>query len=170
VAANRTDLPFLLLAIPAGLLADRLSRQRLMTIAECLRVAALIAVPALALLHRVNLPMLAVLGFIGAFGTVAGSVLAPALVPALAPPAMLSAANGRIELARSAAFAAGPALAGALVGSVGTSLAYGVAAALSVIAVVLLAGIKEPPRAARRVRGPLRELYEGVRFAIGHPY
>jgi MFS family permease len=31
-------LPFLLLAIPAGLLADRMLRQRLMTIAECLRV------------------------------------------------------------------------------------------------------------------------------------
>jgi hypothetical protein len=101
---------------------------------------------------------------------VAYSVSAPALVPALAPPAMLNAANGRIELARSAAFAAGPALAGALVGSVGTSPAQGVAAALSVIAVVLLAGIKEPPRAARCVRAPLRELYEGVRFAIGHSY
>ena len=41
---------------------------------------------------------------------------APALVPALVPREALGAANSRLELARSLAFAGGPALAGALVG------------------------------------------------------
>ena len=49
------------------------------------------------------------------------SVAAPALVPALVPRAALAAANGRLELARSVAYAAGPALAGALVGWAGAS-------------------------------------------------
>jgi MFS family permease len=163
-------LPFLLFAIPAGLLADRMLRRRLMTMAECLRVTALIGVPVLAMLHVLSLPALAVLGFVGACGTVAYSVAAPALVPALARPAGLAAANGRIELARSTAFAAGPVLAGALVGWVGTSPAYAIAAALSCGAVILLAGINEPARAARPAPAPLHELREGIGFALCHSF
>src|SRR6267378_2239963 len=82
-------------------------------------------------------------GFVGACGTVAYSVAAPALVPALVPAEALPVANGRIELARTVAFASGPALAGALVGWTGGSPAFGVAAALSTGAVVLLAGLRE---------------------------
>src|SRR5512144_2810066 len=41
-------LPFVLFAVPAGLLADRLSRRRLMAAAEALRAAALLAVLLLA--------------------------------------------------------------------------------------------------------------------------
>jgi len=37
-------LPFLLMSIPAGVLADRMSRARLMTAAEALRVASLVVV------------------------------------------------------------------------------------------------------------------------------
>jgi hypothetical protein len=52
---------------------------------------------------------------------------APALVLVLAlvDPDALPVANGRIELARTTAFAAGPALGGALVGWIGGSLAFG---------------------------------------------
>ena len=64
---------------------------------------------------QLSLRLLALLGFVGAVGTVGYSVAAPALLPALVPPDALARANGRLELARSAAFAAGPALAGALV-------------------------------------------------------
>jgi predicted MFS family arabinose efflux permease len=163
-------LPFLLFAIPAGFLADRMLRQRLMAMAECLRVASLIAVALLAMLHALSLLELAVLGFLGACGTVAYSVSAPALVPALVPPAALAAANGRIELARSAAFAGGPALTGALVGWIGSSPAYAIAAALSFGAVILLAGINEPARAATPAREPLYELREGISFVICHSF
>lgn len=89
-------LPFLPLSFPAGVLADRGSRRGLMALAEALRA----------------------LGFLGAAGTVAYSVAAPALIPALVPRADLARANGRIELARSLAAAAGPALAGLLVAAV----------------------------------------------------
>jgi predicted MFS family arabinose efflux permease len=100
---------------------------------------------------------------------VAYSVAAPALVPSLVPAGALAAANGRIELARTVAFAAGPALAGALVGWTGAAPAFGVAATLSVGATVLLAGLREPPRApgaARRLREDFRE---GAAFVFGHP-
>jgi MFS family permease len=162
-------LPFLLMSIPAGVLADRMVRARLMTAAETLRVVSLVAVLLLAVFGGLSLPLLAILGFIGACGTVAYGVTAPALVPALVSTNALPVANGRIELARTTAFAAGPAVGGALVSWIGGGPAFGVAAALSLAAVVLLAGISEPPRSRRPSQHPLRELREGAAFVLGHP-
>ncbi|HEX3498837.1 MAG TPA: MFS transporter [Stellaceae bacterium] len=161
-------LPFLLLSIPAGVLADRMSRRRLMAGAEALRALSLVAVLTLAGLGLLTWPLLGLLGFVGACGTVAYSVAAPALVPALVSPKALAAANGRIELARTVAFAGGPALAGALVGWTGATPAFAVAAALSIGAVFLLAGLREPARPKRPQRHPLRELREGAAFVFRH--
>ena len=161
-------LPFVLFAIPAGLLADRTSRRLVMTGAEALRVVSLLAVLVLASLGGLTLPWLAALGFVGACGTVAYSVAAPALVPSLVPPALLAAANGRIELARTIAYAGGPALAGALIAFTGGAPAFGVAAAMSVGAVLMLAGLREPARPAKAAGHPLRDMREGAAFVLGH--
>ena len=139
-------LPFILFAIPAGLLADRISRRWLMAGAEALARGGAARDPALDLARRADLPLLALLGFVAVCGTVVYSVAAPALVPSLVQPKLLPAANARIELARTIAFASGPALGGVLVGWVGAAPAFGFAAALSIIAVVLLSGIYEPAR------------------------
>ncbi len=168
VLQTAQTLPFVLFAIPAGLLADRLSRHTVMASAEALRALSLIGVLALAASGLLTWPLLAALGFVGACGTVAFSVTAPALVPSLVPTAALAAANGRIELARTVAFAAGPALGGALVGWVGGSPAFGFAAALSAGAVILLAGVREPPRTAPPSRSPLADIREGTRFLFRH--
>ena len=162
-------LPFLLLSIPAGVLADRMSRRRLMTSAEALRAVSLVGILALTPLGLLTLPLLALLGFAGACGTVAYSVAAPALVPALVPAGALAAANTRIELARTIAFAGGPALAGALVGWTGAAPAFAVAAALSTCAVFLLAGLREPARPPAPPRHPVHELQEGAAFVFRHP-
>lgn len=162
-------LPFILFAIPAGLLADRISRRALMAGAEALRAAALLAILLLIWLGLLTLPLLALLGFAAVCGTVVYSVAAPALVPSLVAPELLPAANARIELARTIAFAAGPALGGVLVGWVGAAPAFGAAGALSVVAVVLLSGIYEPARAAAPRRQPLQEIKEGAAFVLHHP-
>src|SRR6201991_416447 len=148
-------LPFILFAIPAGLLADRISRAWLMAGSEGLRAAALLGILALIWLDLLTLPLLALLGFVAVCGTVAYSVAAPALVPSLVSPSSLPAANARIELARPVAFASGPALGGVLVGWLGAAPAFGFAAALSVVAVVLLSGGYEPARVPAARRPPL---------------
>jgi predicted MFS family arabinose efflux permease len=162
-------LPFILFAIPAGLLTDRISRRKLMAGAEALRAAALAAILALIAVGWLTLSLLALLGFIAVCGTVAYSVAAPALVPSLVTPQLLPAANARIELARTIAFASGPAIGGVLVGWVGAAPAFGFAAALSVIAVVLLSGIYEPTREAAPRRHPLQDIKEGAAFVFHHP-
>jgi len=161
-------LPLLVLAIPAGVLADRASRRGLMVSAEILRTVSLVSMLGLAAFDALTLPLLALLGFVGACGTVAYSVAAPALVPALVAPEILASANGRIELARTVAFTAGPAVAGALVGATGAAPAFALAAALSTSAVVLLAGLPEPVRASLPPRHPLVELRAGAAFVARH--
>ena len=161
-------LPFVLFAIPAGLLTDRISRRILMAGAEALRAVALGMILLLIWLGWLTLPLLAFLGFVAVCGTVVFSVAAPALVPSLVAPDQLPAANARIELARTVAFASGPALGGVLVGWIGAAPAFGVAAALSAVAVVLLSGIHEPARAAMPRRHPLQEVKEGASFVLHH--
>ena len=162
-------LPFILFAIPAGLLADRISRRWVMAGSEALRAAALAGILLLIWLGQMTLSLLSLLGFIAVCGTVAYSVAAPALVPSLVTSEQLPAANARIELARTIAFASGPALGGVLVGWVGAAPAFGFAAALSVIAVVLLSGIYEPARTPAQRRHPLQEIKEGANFVLHHP-
>ena len=162
-------LPFLLLSFPAGVLADRMPRRTLMTAAEILRALALLTLPVLAMFGMLSVPILAVLGFVAATGTVVFSVAAPALVPSLVPREMLARANGTLELARSLAFAAGPALAGALVGWAGASQTFMLAAALSVLAALFLIQVPEAPRPRLPERHFWRDLKEGAAFAWMHP-
>lgn len=168
-------LPFLLLSMPAGVLADRMSRKALMTAAECVRAASLLGLLALLWMGGLNLAWLAALGFLGAVGTVAYNVSAPALLPRLVPASELASANRWLELARSSAFAAGPAAGGALVGWMGAPTAYVLATTLSLLAAALLAGLPrdgsagngKPANAPRR--HPLAELREGAAFVATHP-
>ena len=166
--ATAQTLPFLLLSIPLGLLADRTSRRRLMVWAETLRALALFGLLAAVMSGQLSIGLLAMLGFLGAVGTVGFSVAAPALVPALVPREALARANGRLELARSAAFAAGPALGGALVTWAGASAAFVLAAVLSVSAVVLLLQLVEPPRARMARRHPLLDIRDGAHWVWRH--
>ena len=161
-------LPFVLFAIPAGLLVDRLSRRWLMAGAETLRALALFAILAVLWLGHLSLVVLGLLGFVAVCGTVMFSVATPALVPSLVGPASLPAANARIELARTIAFAGGPALGGLLVGWIGAAPAFGFAAFLSIIAAVVLANIVEPARQAIARRHPLQDIREGATFVFHH--
>jgi predicted MFS family arabinose efflux permease len=161
-------LPFVLFAIPAGLMADRAERRWLMAGAEMVRAAALLALLVVIQLKMLTWLLLALLGFIAVCATVVFSVAAPALVPALVAARALSTANVRIELARTIAFAAGPALGGLLVGWTDAATAFGTAALLSIVAALLLFGIEEPARQTPTRRHPVQEIKEGARFVFHH--
>ena len=161
-------LPFLLLSIPAGLLVDRASRRMLMVFSEMLRALSLVATLLLIASGMLTLPLLAIMGFVGAIGTVCYSVAAPALIPAIVSRTQLTDANRWLELARSLAYSGGPAIGGAIIAWTGASLAYVAATTLSLLAVVLLAGLREQEQAAGPQRNLLDDLIEGARFLAGH--
>ena len=164
IIAAVQSLPFLLLSIPLGLLADRMSRKRLMLMSEVLRVCALLVLIVAMLLERISVPLLACVGFLAAVGTVGFSVSAPSLVPALVGSQQLAQANGRLELARSMAFAGGPALAGALIAWMGASTSFILSLMLSLAALGFLRQIQEPIRQAAPDRHPWLELKDGAHF------
>ncbi len=161
--------PFVFFAIPAGLLADRMPRRTLMAAAEAMRALALLTILTTFAAGMLTLPLLGALGFAAVCGTVVFSVAAPALVPSLVARPLLPNANARIELARTVAFACGPALGGMLVGWIGGAPAFGCAAALSLIAAWCLGSISEPARAPAPRRHPLAEIKEGAAFVLHHP-
>jgi predicted MFS family arabinose efflux permease len=169
IMAAVQSLPFLLLSIPLGLLADRMSRKKLMLMSELLRVCALMVLISAMLLNLISVPLLACVGFLAAVGTVGFSVSAPSLVPALVDSQHLAKANGRLELARSMAFAGGPALAGALIAWLGGSTSFVLSLMLSLAAVGFLRQIQEPVRQAVPDRHPWLEVKEGAYFVWAHP-
>ncbi|MDC9813704.1 MULTISPECIES: MFS transporter [Rhizobium] len=161
-------LPFLLLSIPAGLAVDRASRKTMMVGAEVLRGLSLIVIVLLLGFGMLNVPLLGVLGFAGAIGTVSYSVAAPSIIPSIVPRAQLGDANRWLELVRSAAFAAGPALGGTLVGWTGASTAYVLAAVLSILAALYLMSIPKDKVTPRPLSNPLQDLKEGAMFVAHH--
>lgn len=161
-------LPFLLLAIPAGLLADRSSRKTVLACAEALRAFSFGLILLLLVLESLTLSTLALFGFIGAMGTVAYNVTTPGLVPMLVARPLLSMANSRLELARSLAFTSGPSVAGLLFGSVGASFSYCIALGFSLSAVNLLRSL--PANSVTPKHGKLSEqLSEGMYFTMANP-
>lgn len=162
-------LPFLLFSIPIGIFVDRAAKRVVMALGEVLRATALLCLVALLASGNLSLWLLAGLGFLGAVGTVCFVVAAPALLPLIVAPHELTSANRWLELARSGAFVAGPALGGALVGLVGASPAYLLAFALSATSIALLLTIREPAGQPVPSRPVFADLRAGVAFVFHHP-
>lgn len=158
-------MPFLLLAIPAGILSDRLPRRTMLVASELLRASCFVIILLLLLGGFLNLSTLAVLSFIGGAGAVAYSVTLPGTAPLLVARQTLPIANSRLELARSIAFTAGPSVAGLVYAAVGGSCAYAIALILSLSAtgLVTLIPFQKPVAAPRHL---LRELKEGFEFTF----
>ncbi|MCK2025048.1 MFS transporter [Microbacterium sp. SSW1-47] len=161
-------LPFLLLAIPFGLLVDRSSPRRLLLLSEALRASTLVAVIVLLALDALRFESLLALGFAGAVGTMGISVAVPAAVPRTVSRDRLVDANRWLELGRSAAFIGGPAVAGAIVSLGGADTAFVVASVACLAALVVLARTDIPARVAAPRMTPWRDIGEGLRFAFSH--
>ena len=128
--------PALLMALPAGHLADRLHRARIF--AACMLAQALVA--ALLVLSTQGgwttrgliLALSVVLGVARAFQMPAQQALTPVLVP----PALLQRAISVSSVGMQLAIVGGPALGGVLYGA-GASTVYGACLALSLVSVAL---------------------------------
>ena len=118
------SIPLMLLALPAGALADIVDRRRLLIAAQ---VYLLVVAALLALLTFLDLMTAwALLGFVFAFG-VGGAVIMPAwsaIVPDLVRADELSSAIALNSIAINVSRAIGPAIAGVLVAAVGAWLVF----------------------------------------------
>lgn len=139
-------LPVLLLALPAGEMADRHDRRRILLRCYLAEIVVAVGLAAVTFLGWASIPVL--LSAAALFGT-ARSFFSPAstaLGPMLVPRPLLPRAIAWQSLAWQTASIAGPAVGGILV-AISPTLSYGVSAALYVVAgacVLLVRGNAQP--------------------------
>jgi MFS family permease len=162
-------LPFVLLILPAGHVADRYDRRRIQLVTYVLLAACAAALLGLALAGNIDTgPVFAVMVLFGiarAFNHPVGQALLPNLAPiALFPRAVaVNSSLGQV------ATIAGPAIGGALV-LFGEQVAFGLSLVLLGAAVVLVAGLREGGRTEASTE-PVSwaALLTGVNFVRSRP-
>ncbi len=134
-----TTLPVLLLALPAGALADILDRRRLMLAVQLGLVLAGAALTALTFLGRMPPALLLTFTFLFGVGQALTLPAWQAIVPELVGRAEIPAASALGSISVNLARSVGPALAGLLVAQAGPGVVFAVnTATFAVFAVVLL--------------------------------
>lgn len=159
--------PFLVLALPAGHVADHASRKLIITLALALdaAIAALLLVVTLAG-GRTLWPYLALAAASGAAASLSAPALR-ALLPELVAPNLVAGAMALRSVAWQGSVVAGPAVGGAIF-SVEPAAVYGLAVALFLAGLGCALALRR--RSAARVRGDeapgLSSLVEGIRFLV----
>lgn len=109
-------LPYFLLSLPAGALADRWDRKRVMQICDIGRAISLASIPVAFAMGRLALPQLYLVSLIEGTLFVFFDLSEVASMPRVVAREQLVAATTRNEMARNVAFLLGPALGGAIYG------------------------------------------------------
>ena len=164
-------LPAAVLALPAGLAADRWSRRRLMIAADAVRVLAIGGLAAAILLDGIVFWAIPLVAFVeGCGAAVFGAAQAGAL-RAVVPPRQLPAAAAAQSGRQAAVGLAGPPLGGALFG-LARALPFLVDAISYAFSILSLLAMRTPFQEARepdssRLRS---RLADGFRFLWAHPF
>ena len=165
-------LPFLLFALPAGVWVDRLARRPILVLADLGRAAALASVPVAYLLDGLAMGQLYAVAFLVGTLTVFFDVAYQSYLPSLVARDQLVEGNAKLEVSRAGAQVAGLGLGGAIVGALTAPYAILLDAASFLASALLLARISanEPHPAPASRRRLVPELWEGLRYLVGHPY
>ena len=164
-------LPYLLLQLPAGALADRHNRRRMMIVCDSVRALALLSVVVALVAGMLTVPQLMVVAFVEGSMFVGFSAAETSAVAHIVPSEQVPMALSQNEARMRAAGMAGPPLGGILFG-VARSLPF-LADAVSYLASLgtLLAIRREFESAPERSRdGLLHEIRLGVRWLLGHAF
>ena len=156
-------LPLLLLALPAGQLADRVPRRRLLALMVVLDVVFLLGLLGVTIAGADRVWPFFVLAFLFGVSSALGAPAGRALTPSLVPREILVSALAQRSVGIQISVIAGPA-AGGLLFALSPELVYGVAVGLALISLVCflsLRGGRVP--AADGVQG-LHEVLAGVRL------
>lgn len=162
-AAGR--LPWLLFAIPAGVIIDKADHRKLIARTDLLRALIVLAILALAMQDHVQggIWVLTGLAFLLGSAEVMRDNAAQTMLPSIVEPADLESANGQLWSSEQLTGQfIGPPLAGALIAA-GIGIPFGIDAALLVLAAGLVWMITLKPKA--RVQTSFRSaLAEGITF------
>jgi MFS family permease len=177
---------FLLVALPAGLLVDRVAKRRLMLGCDLARMLIIGSVAVAAAIGVLTMAQLFAVALLSGLATVFFDVAYQSYVPGLVGRDQLHDANGKLGATQSFAQVVGPGLGGGLFGllKAGAMSVDAVSYAASTASLWLIKSKAEPtrsapaersrtaegaedspPRAGRRL---FREIFAGLRFVLGH--
>ena len=167
-------LPFPVLGLIVGVYADRLRRRPLMIASDLGRMLALATIPVAFGLGLLRIEQLYLVGLVVGVFNVFFEVSYQSYLPALINRAELVEGNSKLEVSRSTAQLAGPAIAGVAIQVVGAARAVSIDAASFLVSALSLWLIKKPepepnPGNATAKTGFWHEMWEGIQVVIGNP-
>lgn len=173
VLAALQTLPFPVLGMIVGVLADRLSRRTIMIVADVGRCAALGTVPLAAIAGVLHMWELYAVGLVSGVGSVFFGIAYQSYLPVIVSGEELTSANTKLEFSNSGSSMAGNAMAGALVQTIGAAGAIAVDAFSYLVSVFTLMRIRAaeplhegPPLS---IRQGLREMWAGLAIVLRSP-
>ena len=171
-------LPFILFSLPAGAWVDRLRRRPILIAGDVLRAVALLSIPVAYVLDVLTIWQLYVVGFTAGTLTVFFDVAYQSYLPSLVEREQLIDGNGKLEISRTVAQTAGPALGGGLIGILTAPIAVIVDAISYGASALFVALIRRPEPTPDphhdehgRPRGSLAsEVRDGLGYVLGNRY
>jgi MFS family permease len=168
--------PFILVSLPAGVWVDRLPRRPILIVGDLGRAVLLATIPIAYGLDVLTIWQLYVVGFLFGVLTVFFDVAYMSYLPSLIRRDQLVDGNSKLEISRSGAQLAGPALAGVLIQVLKAPLAIVLdalsflASGLFVLAIRKQEEVPEREPGKSPLHGMRSELSEGLRYVFGHKY
>ncbi|MFI1814348.1 MFS transporter [Streptomyces sp. NPDC020422] len=167
------SLAFLLVALPAGVVVDRVARHRLMMWCDVLRAVVVATVPVAWYLDTLTLAHLCAVALVTGSLTVFFDVAYQSYLPSLVDKEALIDANGKLGTTSSAAATLGPTMAGVLVAAIGGAralVADAVSFLMSAVSLFLIRTPEAKPSLPDGPRPPFRQqMGEGLGFVVRHP-
>jgi MFS family permease len=164
---------FALVGLPAGVIADRVSRHRILVGTDLARATVLLSIPVAAALHALTLTQLYIVASAHGLCTVLFDTAHQSFVPDVVDSTRLVGANSRLGVDAAAAATVGPVAGGWLIQLVSAAAAVLVDAISFVGSAICVWLVPAPRWSAPRARGHgwrqvWEEAVEGVRFVVGH--
>lgn len=165
---------FLLVALPAGLVVDRVAKRRLMLGCDLARMVIIGSVAVAAAFKVLTIAQLFAVALVSGLATVFFDVAYQSYVPALVGRDQLHDGNGKIGATQSFAQVVGPGLGGGLFGvlKAGTMSVDAVSYAVSTASLWLVRAKEQPvnPASAKTPgSGLFSEIFAGLAFVVRHP-
>jgi MFS family permease len=165
--------PLLLFGLVIGAWVDRVDRKRLMIFTDITQALVISSIPLLAALDLLVVWWIYVVGFASSTLWICFNTAEFAVVPSLVNKEDLATANGRLQASYAAATVAGPLLAGLLVALVPVHTVLLVDALSFLVSVLAVSLIRTTFSAdateQQRTEGFRRDVFEGLRYVLGHP-
>ncbi|MFJ8128609.1 MFS transporter [Streptomyces hydrogenans] len=160
---------WLLLSLPAGVVAQRVPLRRLQVTLDLVRFAALGSLPLAWWLDTLTYAHLLGAALVTGAATVLFDIGNSTFLPAVVPARQLAARNSVMSGTHAVTDTGGPSLGGVLIGATGPVGALVVDAASYLASAVLLRTLPESRPAPRTGESALRLMREGLRYVTKHP-